>query len=346
MTYKPGKRESAKSPSTNNQKRLIRLAGKAALDPFVLALVLAILLARFWPEPGLHEGTFSISNLANWGVSFIFFFYGLRQEPEKLKTGLRNWKLHLLIQLTTFVFFPLLGLSGLHLFQTPETAALWLGIFFLSALPSTVSSSVVMVSIAGGNLPAAIFNASLSSMMGVFITPLWMGVFLNTSSANFDLSEVFGKLIIQVVVPVVLGLLLHKRFGETANKYRKQMRYFDQAIILMIVYSSFSESFSQNMFSGFSAPDVLLLGVGMIGLFLLVFYLVKLFSNLMHFSREDRVTAIFCGSKKSLVHGTVMAKVLFVNALNLGVLLLPIMLYHALQLIIASVIAQHEATKQ
>ncbi|KAA9325234.1 bile acid:sodium symporter family protein [Adhaeribacter soli] len=327
-------------------QRAVNIAGRAGLDPFILILVGVIVLAKFWPEPGIQEGPLSLTELANYGVSFIFFFYGLRQEPEKLKAGLSNWRLHLVVHLTTFVVFPLLALAGKSLFQTPDSEVMWLGIFFQATLPSTVSSAVVMVSIAGGNIPAAIFNASISSTLGVFITPLWMGLFLNTAESSFDLSQVFTKLIIQVIIPVILGMLLHKTFGKFAEKHRARMRYFDQLIILTIVYTSFSESFSQNMFRDFSLTDIFLLGLGMVGFFLAVFFLINLISRLLGFNREDRITAIFCGSKKSLVHGTVMAKVLFANSVNTGIILLPVMLYHTLQLVAGSILAQKFAREK
>ena len=212
--------------------------------------------------------------------------------------------------------------------------------FFLASLPSTVSSSVVMVSIAGGNIPAAIFNASISSLIGVFITPLWMGLVIHAQAGNYDLYVVIGKLTLQVLVPVVLGILLHNKWGSFAERYRKQLRYFDQSIILLIVYTSFCESFAKKMFNGFSITTLFIVGVGMVGLFLLVYNLVKALCRLLGFNREDSITAVFCGSKKSLVHGTVMSKVLFSGSDIVGIVLLPLMIYHAFQLIAASIIAQ------
>ncbi|MCY7352640.1 MAG: bile acid:sodium symporter [Cytophagaceae bacterium] len=321
------------------------LAVRAGFDWFLLALIGMILLAYLWPEVGNQKGAFSLSALANYGVSIIFFFYGLRLNPEKLRAGLSNWRLHLVVHLTTFVVFPLMLLACRGLFNTEHSALLWLGTFYLAALPSTVSSSVVMVSIAGGNLPAAIFNASVSSLIGVFITPLWMGVVLSSGTAGaYDVWGVIGKLTLQVVVPVVLGIALHRWLGGFAERYRQALRYFDQTIILLIVYTSFCESFARQLFEGYSASDILLLGAGMSGLFFLVYGLVYLTSNLLGFNREDRITALFCGSKKSLVQGSVMAKVLF-PAGSVGVILLPIMLYHALQLIAASILAQAMARR-
>ncbi|MHA6247243.1 bile acid:sodium symporter family protein [Pontibacter sp. CAU 1760] len=321
------------------------LAARAGLDWFLLALVGMIVLASFFPELGVDRDPLSLGDLAGYGVSVIFFFYGLRLSPAKLKAGLSSWKLHLVVQLSTFVLFPLLILPLHSFFEGSEQELLWLGTFYLAALPSTVSSSVVMVSIAGGNLPAAIFNASISSLMGIFLTPLWMGLFLSGTSTDFDLGSVMGKLILQVLLPVVLGILLHRYWGGFAERNKKRLRVFDQVIILLIVFTSFCESFARDMFSGYTLGNLLLLGMALIALFFLVYFIIAGVSRLLDFSREDSVTAVFCGSKKSLVHGTVMSKVLFPDANMVGIILLPIMLYHAFQLLAASIIAQASARK-
>lgn len=315
-------------------------ARRAGLDGFLVALILSILLAYLWPYPGTSASPFALAKVANYGVSFIFFFYGLKLNLAQLRVGLSNTRLHFLIHAATFLAFPLLVWAIKPLFQTEENQLLWLGIFFLAALPSTVSSSVVMVSLAKGNLPAAIFNASISSLMGVFITPLWIGVVMNSTDFDFDLSGVILKLVFQVVVPVVVGMLLHNRLGSVADRYRAQLRYFDQSIIILIVYTTFCESFANKLFATISWLDLSFLSVGMISLFALVYLLISFVSRVLHFNREDTITALFCGSKKSLVQGAVMSKVLFAGMVGGGLLLLPIMLYHAFQLVIVSAIAQ------
>ncbi|WP_262707513.1 bile acid:sodium symporter family protein [Larkinella soli] len=315
------------------------LAARAGLDWFLLALLAMIGLAYLWPKPGIQEGPFSLSSLAGYGVSLIFFFYGLRLSLEKLRVGLSNWRLHLTVHLTTFVLFPLLILAARSLFADDPADPLWLGAFYMAALPSTVSSSVVMVSIAGGNLPAAIFNASISSLIGVFLTPVWMGLVLAAGSGDYDLGSIIGKLALQVIAPVILGMLLNRWGGAFAERHKKALRYFDQTVILLIVYTSFCESFSRRMFQNLSLEDFLVLSACMLGLFFLVFGMVLLISRLMGFSREDRITALFCGSKKSLVQGSVMVNVLFPGTIA-GIALLPIMIYHGLQLIAASILAQ------
>jgi solute carrier family 10 (sodium/bile acid cotransporter), member 7 len=282
--------------------------------------------------------------ITNIGVSLIFFFYGLKLEPAKLLAGLGHWKMHALIQATTFVIFPLVILVLRAVFYTSDSDLLWLGAFYLAALPSTVSSSVVMISIAGGNISAGIFNASISSLLGIFVTPIWMNFFVSSSALSAaDLSGVILNLCLQVLLPVFAGLALHSRLGFLAVRFKNQLRYFDQVIILLIVYRAFCDSFLNRMFEGYSLMELAILGSLMLILFYVMFALMQILSVGLGLSREDRITVVFCGSKKSLVQGAVMGQVLFPQAAAFGIVLLPLMLYHALQLVAGSIMAQRMA---
>lgn len=326
--------------------KIAKLLNRFGLDWFILSIIGVIILASQCPKPGIAKGPFSISSLANVGISFIFFFYGLKLNRKKLVAGLSNWRLHLLVQAGTFILFPVLLLLLRPWLDKGDTQVLWLGGFFLAALPSTVSSSVVMVSIANGNIPGAIFNASVSSLMGIFITPAWMAIVTGGNRNHIDMSDVITKLLLQILLPVVLGLLLNPtRLGKIAGRYNKQLKYFDQIVILSIVYTAFSDSFNKHMFTNLGIGELLLLGACVLSLFFFVYFIVNNIARLLHFNREDIITATFCGSKKSIVHGTVMAKVIFMNSPLTGILLLPIMLYHALQLISVSIIAQGMARR-
>ncbi|MBL0740924.1 bile acid:sodium symporter family protein [Chryseolinea lacunae] len=315
---------------------------KVGLDGFIITLLSLILLAYVWPQPGLMEKPVSLGELANYGLSLVFFFYGLRLSPRALRDGLSNWRLHLLVQAGTFVLFPLLVLAAKP-FVSSDAGLLWLGTFYLAALPSTVSSSVVMVSMARGNIPAAIFNASVSSLAGVFITPLWMALFLTADVSGLDTTDIILKLALQVLAPVLVGILLHGYGGDFALKYKKQLRYFDQSVILAIVYTSFCHSFAGHVFDQLSVVQLLLMGVCLAALFFVAYFCLSFVAKVAGLGREERITLLFCGSKKSIVHGTVMSKVLFQQAATAGILLLPIMMYHALQLIFVSLIAQRMA---
>lgn len=312
------------------------------LDWFLGAILIMVILAYYLPSFGLMQEPISLEEIANYGVSGIFFFYGLKLSTDKLKQGLSNWQMHIVIQVTTFVLFPIIALLVKPLFVA-DIQSLWLGIFYLAALPSTVSSSVVMVSIANGNIPAAIFNASVSSLIGLFMTPLWVGLFIVSDTGNFDAWSIIGKLCLQVLLPLIIGMLLNKRLGWVTDKYKVALKTFDQSIILMIIYTSFCKSFALNLFKDLSLVELIVLMAGLLALFFVVVFITNTISKLLGFSKADNITVMFCGSKKSLVHGTVMSKVLFTQNSIVGIILLPLMIYHALQLIAASVMAQRFA---
>ena len=315
---------------------------RTVIDGFFLLLVTVVVLAWLQPSIGAGKGAFSLSSIANYGISVIFFFYGLRLSGEKLRSDIGNWRLHVLIHFTTFILFPLLILLLRPLFKGDDNTLLWIGIFYLAALPSTVSSSVVMVSIAKGNVPAAIFNASISSLFGVFITPLWMSLILSSAPeiGSATLWSIIGKLVLQVILPVALGMALNNRWGYFAEKKSNYIRMFDQSIILLIVYTSFCDSFANNVLYFFSIRTIIACTAGMLILFFLVFGIVGVVCRRLKMNREDTITAQFCGSKKSLVHGTAMSKVIFSGHSGTGVILLPIMIYHALQLMVVSALAK------
>ena len=168
------------------------------IDKFVIAIIITVIAAYIYPDLGKGESAQVLNTLSSIGISLIFFFYGLKLSPQQIKIGLKNWKLHLLIQATTFIVFPLIVLTTYPLI-TEDNKALWLAFMFLAALPSTVSSSVVMVSIAKGNIPAAIFNASISGLIGVILTPLWIGLFMTSTGTDYSLIEVYQKLLLEIL---------------------------------------------------------------------------------------------------------------------------------------------------
>lgn len=309
------------------------------LDSFVLALFIAVAVAWFFPQPGAAQNSIPLDAICTAGIALIFFFYGVKLSPGKMMAGLKNWKLHIVVQAATFIICPLLVLIAYPFLRTEHQEMVWLSVFFLAALPSTVSSSVVMVAMAKGNLPAAIFNASISGLIGIVLTPLWMGLFLQQQQNNVDFLQIYVRLIVEIIVPVMAGIAMQRVVGHWAARYGKQLAVFDKSIIVLIVYKSFAESFSDGTFSGMRWQDLALICFIAIVLFFALYAIIYLISNLLSFSKEDRITALFCGSKKSLVHGTVFSKVLFSNAAFAAFMLLPLMIFHAFQLFIVSYIA-------
>ena len=312
---------------------------KLKVDSFVIAIIISIILAYFFPQLGASDSPVPMNLISSLGISFIFLFYGLSLSTEAIKNGLKNWKLHLTVQSSTFLLFPLLIIPFFPLFKDTSYEILWLAFLFMAALPSTVSSSVVMVSLAKGNLPGAIFNASISGIIGIILTPLWLMPFIKQTDIVFDFSTIYLQLITEIVVPLILGLLLRKYLGYWAVRHKRGLDLFDKFIILLIIYKSFVHSFEDKIFSSVSLSEML----GMVGLvlvlFIIVYSLTGWIGKVLKFNHADQITNQFCGTKKSLVHGTVFSQALFGQTSFVGIIILPLMFYHAFQILIISVIA-------
>ncbi len=298
-----------------------------------------VALAWVFPHAARGQGGVILDYLSTAGIFLIFFVYGLKLSTDKFMLGMKNWRLHILVQATTFLLFPLVALAFYPFIQSTEHEILWLGLFFMAAVPSTVASSVIMVSIAKGNIPAAIFNASISGIIGIILTPLWMGMFMQQSGAGFDFTGIYLRLFLGIILPVIIGLTMRRKWYAYALKYSRESSTFDKSVILLIVYKSFARSFNDAVFETILITDLVYLAVIVTGVFFLVYGIVYGISGILKFSRDDRITALFCGSQKSLVHGTVFSSVLFAGFHAAGLILLPLMLFHAWQIFVISILA-------
>ena len=309
------------------------------IDRFVIAIIISIILAYFFPQLGRSDSPIPLDTVSSIGISLIFMFYGLKLSTEELAYGLRNWKFHLLAQGSTFILFPLIVLATYPFVTGQKHETIWLAFLFLAALPSTVTSSVVMVSLARGNVPAAIFNASISGIIGIAITPLWMAPFLSEQHTSVDTGEIYLSLLTEILLPLVIGLSLRRWLGHFARRHSKQFSIFDKSIILLVIYKSFAHSFEEQVFSSIAWSDIMVIMVLVLLLFFAIYGITGLIARYLHFNTADRIAVQFCGSKKSLIHGTVFSKALFRQSSAIGLILLPLMMFHALQILIVSIIA-------
>ncbi len=306
---------------------------------FLLLLIGMVVMARLIPFDKSYNQYFNLSGFIDWGIAVIFLLYGLKLNLKEVVKDISNWKLHLLIQSGTFILFPLLVLMFYPLVKGSEYYEIWLSIFFLAALPSTVSSSVVMVSIAKGNVTSAIFNASISGLIGIVMTPLLMSFFLTSESGSGNHGEVLQQLLMKVLLPIILGIVLNPVFKKWITKYSNIIAEFDRLIILLIVYESFSTAFIENIFSSVPSIIFLILAFSVVFLFFAVYNILKFISEKMKFNAKDIITVTFCGSKKSLVHGSLFLLVLNIPQEQTVLFLLPVMVYHSFQLFYVSWLA-------
>lgn len=318
---------------------------KFKFDWFLKGMLVAVGLAFLWPTPGAHGGFLHPELLNKAGIALIFFLNGLGLSVLALRDGALRWQVHLLIQASTFLIFPLLGWGLLKLTGGWMSADLQTGFFYLCALPSTVSSSVALTVAARGNVSVAVFNATLSSLIGVVLTPLWMAWVLGHSGSDFAVGPVIMDLLLWLVLPLTLGQLARPLLHQWANRNRARIQIVDRLTILTLIYTSFSDSVQQRIWSHYGPMVLVETLVGAIVLFGVVLLLIRVLSNLLGLSTEDRIAAIFCGSKKTLASGLPMAHLIFGAHPALGLILMPIMIYHPLQLAIGGVISQHWANR-
>lgn len=307
-------------------------------DWFLTGMAVAVALAWIFPDPGAKGGSLHPELINKLGVSLIFFMHGLVLSFQALAAGTRKWRLHLLVQGSTFVLFPLLGLALLLLGGSHLAPDMRTGLFFLCALPSTVSSSVALTAAARGDVAAAVFNATLSSLLGVVLTPLWLSVVLGTAGHPLPLGAVVLDLVIWLVLPLLVGQALRPLLGAWAARHKARINVADRLTILLLVYTSFCDSVKGGVWSSGAAP--LLISTVVSALLLVVaLALTWAAGKAFGFERGERIAALFCGSKKTLASGVPMARLIFGAQPGLAVILLPIMIYHPLQLVVGGWLA-------
>ncbi|MFB7943741.1 bile acid:sodium symporter family protein [Kitasatospora phosalacinea] len=319
------------------RRALDRTLGRIGVDTYLLLLLGTVLLATLLPARG--AAATAVTDAVSLAVALLFFLYGARLSPQEALAGARHWRLHLLILGCTFVLFPLLGEATRLLPDAVLPPQLFTGVLFLTLLPSTVQSSIAFTSVAGGNVAAAICAATFSSLLGVVLTPLLAAWLLSgASGVGVDGGQVLD-IVLQLLVPFVLGQLLRRWIGPWIARHRLVTTLVDRGSILLIVYSAFGEGVREGIWSRVAPAQLLWLAAISLALLSTVLGFTRLASRRLGFSRADGITIQFCGSKKSLANGLPLATILF-PAPAVGLAVLPLMLFHQLQLMVCTVLAQ------
>ncbi|MCC8397399.1 bile acid:sodium symporter [Paraburkholderia sp. MMS20-SJTR3] len=308
-------------------------------DNFTLCLIGTVILASLLPVHG--QAAVGFNWVTNIAVGLLFFLHGAKLSREAIIAGATHWRLHLVVLLSTFALFPLLGLALKPVLSPLVTPSLYAGVLFLCTLPSTVQSSIAFTSIAKGNVPAAVCSASASSLLGIFVTPALVSLIVTNQAASGGTSpwHTIGNIVLQLLVPFIAGQLLRPLIGKWIERNRGVLKFVDQGSILLVVYGAFSEAVNEGLWH--TIPLSALGGLVVVSAVLLAVALaVTMFvSKRLGFNRADQITIIFCGSKKSLAAGVPMAKVIFA-AHAVGAIVLPLMLFHQIQLMVCAALAQ------
>lgn len=311
-------------------------------DNFTLTLVAVVLLASFLPATG--QVAVGFGWLTNIAIALLFFLHGAKLSRESIIAGAGHWRLHLLVFGLTFVFFPLLGLALKPVLSPLIGDELYMGVLYLCALPATVQSAIAFTSLARGNIPAAICSAAASSLFGIFITPLLVTLLLNVHGDAGSTLDAIIKISVQLLLPFVAGQIARRWIGAWVGRNKSWLKFIDQGSILLVVYGAFSEAVNEGIWHKIPALNLIGLIVVCCVILTIVLIAATLLAKAFGFNQEDRITILFCGSKKSLATGVPMAQVLFAGS-TIGVLILPIMLFHQIQLMVCAVLAQRYAKR-
>ncbi|QUQ71432.1 bile acid:sodium symporter family protein [Kutzneria sp. CA-103260] len=309
------------------------------IDPYIVAILGTVALASLLPARGLWVPVFG--NATTVAIGLLFFLYGIRLSPREALAGIKHWRLHGIVFAATFVLFPLLGLALRVLVPGVISPDLYIGLLYVCCLPSTVQSSIAFTSIARGNVSAAICSASFSNLVGIVLTPLLVGALLTTNGGGFSAGAV-GDIMVQLLLPFVLGQLSRRWLAGFVARHKAVLGLVDRGSVLLVVYTAFSEGVVAGIWGQLSVTSLLVLvGVNLV-LLALVLAVTWFGPKALGFSREDRITIMFCGSKKSLASGLPMASVLFAGQ-SVGLIVLPLMLFHQIQLMVCAWLAQRFA---
>lgn len=313
-----------------------RLLSKSPVDGFVISIMLAVVIAAFFPARGTFAEVLDYVVIA--AIALLFFLYGTRLHPREALAGLAHWRLHLTILAFTFVLFPIVGVILAPLLSHVIGQDLSAGILYLTLVPSTVQSSIAFTSIARGNVPGAIVSASVSNLLGVVLTPLLAVWLMSTDSGvHVDASSV-TKIMLQILLPFIIGQLARPWVAPLLERYAEPTKYVDRGSIVLVVFVAFSEGVRDGLWSLVSAWQVVLMTIIATAMVVVMLIASSWLPKRLGFNREDTIAIQFCGTKKSLATGLPMATVLFAGS-QVGLIVLPLMIFHQVQLILCSWLA-------
>lgn len=313
------------------------------IDPFLLILITVVIIATCFPCEGEIKTFFEY--LTTFAIALLFFMHGAKLSLQAIMNGICHWKLHLLIFTTTFILFPILGLLLRIFVPNILSEELYLGFLYLCTLPATVQSAIAFTSIARGNVAAAICSASASTLLGVFITPILVSILIHTQASKaLDIVDTILSITLKLMLPFILGHLSRRFIGKWIDNHKRVINKTDRLSILLVIYVAFSDAVVNGIWNKINILSFTTIIIVSILLLAVVLLFTISSSRLLGFNKEDEITIVFCGSKKSLASGIPMASIIFSTS-TMGIMVLPLMLFHQIQLMVCAVLAAHYAKR-
>lgn len=310
---------------------------------FVIGIAVAISLAFIIPGWGAQGGVLQSQYTAKLAVIFIFFLQGLSLPLEAIQAALGKVRLHVFVQCFSFLFFPLMIASAVLPLRGILPADLWLGFIYLAVLPTTISTCIVYTSTAGGDVAAAVFNVTLANLAGIFIVPLVMAWLVAESGNTLPVAPLLVNICGFILLPMLAGQGLRfflPPMRAWLSRQKGRVKTINTYLVFYIIFCAFSNSVQDAIWQ--SVPVGLLVATGglCLAFFLVALAVASTLLFLLRFEREDRLTGFFCSTQKGLAAAVPMAQSIFAGSnIEVSLILLPILIYHALTLSIEGVLA-------
>ncbi len=311
-------------------------------DNFTLILIAVVITASVFPAQ--NNAAIFFDWLTNIAIALLFFMHGAKLSRTAIIAGAMHWRLHLIVFGCTFIIFPLLMLALQPVLKPILGHDLWVGMLYLSALPGTVQSAIAFTSMARGNIPAAICNASASSLIGILVTPLLVKILLDADAGTTGMLDAIIKISLQLLFPFLFGHFMRRWIGDWVDRNKSWLKNIDQGSILLVVYTAFSSAVIAGLWNAVPVQSLIYLSIVCCVVLAIVLFATTWVARLLKFNKPDEITIVFCGSKKSMATGVPMAQVIFAGG-AVGPAILPLMIFHQIQLMVCAVLAQHYARR-
>ncbi len=304
-------------------------------DRFLLILLATLTVATILPARG--QALVIVGWISNAAIFLLFFLHGARLSRRAVLDGARRWRLHAAILGFGYGLFPLAGLGASMLLAPVLAAPLLVGLVFLGVLPTTVQSSIAYTSIARGNVAASVVAAAVSNLLGVVLVPLLL-LALGTAVAGTAGAEGALKIALLLLLPFLLGQLFSTRVRPVVQRHARAAGMMDRLTIIIAVYVAFSEAANEGLWSRLAPAELAIVAGVVLAMLLCAFAAAWGLGAAIGLPREDRIALLFAASHKSLATGAPMARILLPAGVA-GAAILPLMLYHQLQLMLSAAIA-------
>ncbi len=272
----------------------------------------------------------------------IFIISGLVIETSQIRAGIRDIRSTLLALALILAAAPL---AARVLYMLPMETGVALGFFIVAAMPTTLSSGVVMTGTAGGNMAHALFVTILSNFIAVVSIPVVLSYLLTLlhhtgGQFSIDQSAIVMKLFFLVVLPLAAGMFIKGSVFRNRDIPASKLQVINQCLVIAVVFISIS-----------GAKNVLLERGGVffyVALLAFVFHIMLLTASfclvrLSGIERGRRESIIFMGSQKTLPLSIVIQVTYFPQ---FGTALLVCVIHHVVHLMIDGFLSTEMGRKE